>query len=311
NKNKINELNEKLIKEIKNKNKNIILTIPEILNWDDISYFIYPRTRKKKEAIIDIDIYFNNINKNKLSIDSIKQNDKIYGFDENNNQYFCKSVYKCMYYEIKEKNLNYILFSGKWYEVNNIFLGKIDLILKNIKKSNINFPSINTWIEDNKRKIEKEKDYNKKVAHTLDIHLLDAILVKSFTTTEPIEICDLLTNDKQLIHAKHRKGGSSSLSHLFAQGKISAETLLGDNEFRVATHEKLKEKAAGSEEIISVKDFRADDYEIIYLVLGEDTSQVVKNLPFFSRVNLARTYQSLTALGFKVSIAGAKKNALA
>ena len=67
----------------------------------------------------------------------------------------------------------------------------------------------------------------KKAANTHSYHLLDKKLIKSNRTTTSIELCDLMIANKQVYYVKHRKGGSAGLSHLFAQGSVSAEVLLG------------------------------------------------------------------------------------
>lgn len=70
---------------------------------------------------------------------------------------------------------------------------------------------------------------------------MDKKLVKSSRTTTSIELCDLAdVKNKVLIHAKHRKGGSSGLSHLFAQASVASELILGDEEFRAAAREVIE-----------------------------------------------------------------------
>jgi uncharacterized protein (TIGR04141 family) len=56
--------------------------------------------------------------------------------------------------------------------------------------------------------------------------------VKVKGKTTPIEICDLLSEEGRFIHVK-RKLSSSSLSHLFAQGYVSAELLQENSEYRL------------------------------------------------------------------------------
>ena len=50
---------------------------------------------------------------------------------------------------------------------------------------------------------------------------------------------------------------------------------------------------------------RSADYEIVFLILGEDSATFKQNLSFFSKVNLSKTFENLTQRGFWVSIAGA------
>jgi uncharacterized protein (TIGR04141 family) len=114
-----------------------------------------------------------------------------------------------------------------------------------------------------------------------------------------------MTSNKQYIHVKHRKGGSAGLSHLFAQGSVSAEILLGDKSFRIATRKVLKRVNDGLQHTVPLNNFKSDGVEVVFLILGEDSTTLKDNLPFFSKVNLSKAYESLSQRGFTVQIAGA------
>jgi len=129
--------------------------------------------------------------------------------------------------------------------------------------------------------------------------------VKSTRTTTAIELCDLLTSNREFVHVKHRKGGSAGLSHLFSQGSVAAEVLLGDREFRIAARRVLRRVDQQSQELLPSDGFRSTDNEIVYLVLGESSETLKNNLPFFSKVNLTKAYENLSQRGFRVSVAGA------
>lgn len=307
---KINELDKNIVKLIKNKNhEKIIITIPEIIPWDNIFGFSFTRSKKDIKPTISSEQYFKDIIPEKISIEKLK-NDRLFIYDINNieSNY---SIYKCLYTEVKEADNTYIFFSGEWYSIDNNFMTTIDNILSNIEISDLNFPKVETWeeIKDKvkKNKIESEDSYNKKASKEHGYFLLDKKLVKSNKTTSAIELCDLLTEDGKFIHVKHRKGGSAGLSHLFAQGSVSAEMLLGDRQFRVASRKVLKKVNENLPKLIPLDGLKSSSIEIVYLILGEDSSTLVKNLPFFSKVNLSKAYESLSQRGFNVSIAGAEK----
>lgn len=138
-------------------------------------------------------------------------------------------------------------------------------------------------------------------------HLLDKRLIKSNKSTSSVELCDLLSTEKQFIHVKHRKGGSAGLSHLFAQGSVAAEILLGDREFRKSARKVLGTFSNAAREIIPLDNFRSAEYEVVFLILGDDAANVKSNLPFFSKVNLVRAYDSLSQRGYSVKISAAAK----
>lgn len=308
-KSEIATLDKKLIEDIKQKTTNINLTISEIVNWDEIYGFSYTRSKKEIKPTIEKEDYLKNIDNNILNIDLIKR-DKMYVYDiyENKKEY---SIYKCIYFEYEIEEITYILFSGVWYEIDNKFMSRIDQALSQIDISTLPFPKIRTSIvkKEGKEKlnIESEGTYNERAANEFSYHLLDRKLIKSNRTTAPIELCDLMTDNKQFIHVKHRKGGSAGLSHLFAQGNISAEVMLGDKDFRIKARRLLKKIKNGLQHSIALDSFKSNDVEIVFLILGEDSSTLKENLPFFSKVNLSKTYENLSQRGFKVTIAGVDK----
>lgn len=305
-KSEIDHLDGKLIDKIKAKSSEITITIPEIVQWDSIYGFSYTRTKNSIKPTIESKEYLDNIDVATISIDSIKR-DRLFVYDvhENESEY---QIYKCIYFEHKDTDKTYILFSGLWYEIDNSFMTRVDSTLGQINVSPLAFPKVYVWDEikdgKTKSKIESEGDYNERASTSHSYHLLDKKLIKSNRTTTPIELCDLMTDNKQFIHVKHRKGGSAGLSHLFAQGSVSAEILLGDKEFRKKARTVLRRVSSGLQDSVPLNSFKSDGVEVVFLILGEDSASLKSNLPFFSKVNLSKAFENLSQRGFEVSIAG-------
>lgn len=305
----ISRLDNELIDNIKSHSSRVVITIPELIQWDHIWGFSFTRSKSNINPTIDISDYYAHLDIEAVSVDSIKR-DRLFVFDEEEEQTEY-SIYKSIYFEHSQLDKTYILFAGSWYEIDNNFMSRINTTLAQIQISTLSFPEVHTWTEidkgEEKSKIESEGDYNQRAKKDYNYHLLDKQLIKSNRTTTPIELCDLMTDNKQFIHVKHRKGGSAGLSHLFAQGNISAETLLGDRDFRKAARVKLKRVNNGLQDSVPLDRFNSEGVEIIFLVLGEESSTLKDNLPFFSKVNLTKTFENLTQRGFTVKIAGAGK----
>jgi uncharacterized protein (TIGR04141 family) len=305
----ISNLDDYLIAKLKIKSMDICITIPELAQWDTIWGFSFTRSKNNVNPTIEVTDYYLNLDVNAVTSESIRR-DRLFVYDihENETEH---QIYKCIYFEHKLADKVYVLFSGAWYEINDNFMSRIDSILSQIEPTQLPFPEVHTWTETVdgklKEKIETEGDYNERAALENSYHLLDKKLIKSNRTTTSIELCDLMTDNKQYIHVKHRKGGSAGLSHLFAQGSVSAEILLGDKQFRIATRKVLKRVSEGLQHSVPLDNFRSDGVEVIFLILGEGPSTLIKNLPFFSKVNLSKAYESLTQRGFDVKIAGAAK----
>ncbi|MAD70475.1 MAG: hypothetical protein CL538_08250 [Alcanivorax sp.] len=305
-KSEVNSLDKIILKKIKSKSSDVIVTLPEIVQWDEIHGFSFTRSKKSIKPTVETEDYFYNLDPGSVSIESIKR-DRLFVYDVHENE-FEYQIYKCLYFEHKESNKTYILFSGVWYEIDNDFVSRIDAVLAQINISNLIFPKVYIWKETKdgklKSKIETEGDYNSRAANEYSYHLLDKKLIKSNRTTSPIELCDLMTNDKKFVHVKHRKGGSAGLSHLFAQGNVSAEVLLGDREFRKKARNVLKRVSSGLQDSVPIENFKSDGVEVVFLILGEDSKNLKDNLPFFSKVNLSKVFENLSQRGFKVTISG-------
>lgn len=123
---------------------------------------------------------------------------------------------------------------------------------------------------------------------------MDRQLVKHGGGHSAIEFCDLMTDDKKLVHVK-RYSGSAQLSHLFAQGAVSGELFVQDAQFREKLNEKLPQghKLADPAEQPDPR-----EYEIVFaIVVGSDDLDI----PFFSKVSLRNARRRLRGYGYTVT----------
>ena len=109
-------------------------------------------------------------------------------------------------------------------------------------------------------------------------------------------MCDLYGRGRVLIHIK-RYGPSSVLSHLFAQGLVSAQLLSGDPDFRRLANVELplSHRFSNPDNPINPREF-----EVAFGIV--QTEGRVVRLPFFTRVNLKSNVETLRALGYSVSL---------
>ena len=300
----IDALNAQLVQAVSARNPGIIVTLPEIGAWDTILGFSFTRNKDGVRPVIHSTDYINTIpDLARLTVEGLKR-DRLFVHDVDGN-ITEHSVYRCIYFEIADGDKTNIIFDGKWYEVDATFIGRITETLDLIQISTLAFPAVEVWDEGGKSKIESEGDYNTRAAALHGYFLLDKKLVKTDRATSSIELCDLLTPAKQLVHVKHRKGGSAGLSHLFAQGGVAAEIMLGDKAFRKRARTVLRRVNPAARNLVPLDTLKSADYEIVFLILGEGSATLKQNLPFFSKVNLSKAFENLTQRGFRVSIAGA------
>ncbi|ELW9226507.1 TIGR04141 family sporadically distributed protein [Morganella morganii] len=301
-------LDEKLISLMSSQQiDNISVTIPEVISWDNVSGFSFTKSKNNKKPMLDIANYISNLD-DEFTIEILKKH-KVFVFDQNGDS-TSYSLYKSLCCEISENNQVNVLFSGEWYAVDGDFMEDLNRSLDRINISSLDFPKVNEYIEGSELKIETEGNYNTRASENYPYYLLDKKTIKSRTSTTAIELCDLLTNDRKFIHVKHKKGGSAGLSHLFAQGYVSAEAMLSDREFRKKSREVLRRISNNLSDLVPLDNFNSRNYEVVYLILGDENNVVKGKLPFFSKINLCKAYDNLTQRGFTVTICGVGKERL-
>ncbi|MBU4566213.1 MAG: TIGR04141 family sporadically distributed protein [Desulfarculus sp.] len=141
-----------------------------------------------------------------------------------------------------------------------------------------------------------EGAYNTRVASELadQFHLLDVDLARLSGVRSGIEIADLYSIERDFIHVKHY-AGSSVLSHLFAQGKISGELFQMEKEFRVILNEKLPSRF----KLDSIEAHpERNKYGVVYAIIRDVDGPL--DLPFFSKLNIKNSVRALEGLGFRV-----------
>ena len=116
-----------------------------------------------------------------------------------------------------------------------------------------------------------------------------------------IEPCDLFDSRGQFIHVK-RKTRSATLSHLFAQGTVSAECFISDAEFRKNLRKCLEEQGGRFYQAIPLDRPEPSRFGVIYAIITKRSKDWPLNLPFFSRLNLMNAAHHLARLSFKVSL---------
>jgi len=300
---RLKNLDLELINALKIPNGDVSVVPPDVLSWERIDGFSFTRSKKEKRPTLETQAYREALEGIEVTLDVVKR-DRLFIFDGVGLEE-SYSVYQCLYFEFDDgAESSAILFGGQWYEVDKSFNSQIERSLKTIPISKLSFDPIYSWVEGEKVKLESEGDYNARACVSGLYNLLDKQLIKSDRTTTPIEFCDLLTMDGKLIHVKHKKGRSAGLSHLFAQGAVSAEVLLGDREFRKKARVVLRRVNPALVELVPLDKVDSKNFEVVFVVLDEDSDDVRLALPFFSKVNLVRTYEGLNQRGFSVSIIG-------
>ena len=289
----IASLNKELIDHIKNDSlDNPVIAPNKIISYLDIEgYFIsgMNSSHKLKENFYD-DIpsdqfweFLSEKIEDKVILDKLK-NCSLYCWTNDSAQKV-SSIYDSLFIEIEHDNKKFFLNNGDWFRIESSYYSKITNKIDSIKIFSAPvIPSCEIkWSEGefNEKFVASDPDrfklFDKKNFHSPDYG------------HSRIEPADIITREKQFIHVK--KGGSSAnLSHLFAQGVVSAQLYKNEILF-IDEINKLFEEGY----------FKPDDeIEVIYGVIDKRfTKKASEILPFFSMVNLSQHYDNLSNMGVR------------
>ncbi len=288
--------NKKLVNKLKDEqlqDVSVWMAIPEIIEWEDVDGFSY--SGKKEKLVNDITIeYFKDSltedQKSKLDYGFLEKN-KVYCFrSSSGEEYDNWSYFKCLYCEITEKNRKIILTNGKWYEIAKDFVEKVENNYNDTLKESKKFSTIK-FIECEPE--ENENKYNESLAkHLPSGVLMDRKVIRYGGGASSVEFCDVYDLHNQVfIHVKNYYG-SSALSHLFAQGRVSGELFRSDPQFRKKVREKESSLLFDPD-----REPNPSDYKIIFAIISKSEDDL--NLPFFSKVNFKNERRLLNSFGFK------------
>ncbi len=297
-KTKIACLDENLIEKMRiNDTDHVWLAVPNIIDWFGIGGFKY--TKKESEPLhddLDLEEFLDTVRDvDDISIDFLKHRRVSFFHSENEAIPVEWPIYKCLYAEIDLDGERFILTDQNWYRIDTDFVREVETACNLIPQCGIQFPDYNLAEHGANGSNKGELGYNETIVteNPLSRVLLDRKLV-SLKGITPIEFCDVYTTEKQMIHVK-RYGGSSSLSHLFQQGTVSAEFFASDSRFRSEVNQKLPEGRRVPEGEID-----PHNYEVVFLVVSKSDRPL--KLPFFSKVTLRGAARRLKGYRYNVSL---------
>lgn len=292
-------------------NEDLVIAVPELIEWDHISHFHFSfdtDTTFNDPEDVDLSKILKDQEKpKKISVNNLRLW-KLNAYNQNGEIEHSWSLLKCISGQFEFNGNTYIVSEGDYYLVDEDFLSDLDNFISAISDAKYELPIA--------KKDPPEGEYNELASNSSSHYLLlDKRTVRLNSKTSSIEICDILTEDGAFIHVK-RKLGSSSLSHLFAQGSVSADLLLMSIEYRRKTDEMIAKaeldrvKNTGDESFngkfprFSDRAVSPREHEVVYAVAAKWAGrELVDALPFFSKVNLRRHIEDLTRMGYPVSFA--------
>ncbi|POH69955.1 MULTISPECIES: DUF6119 family protein [Cryobacterium] len=301
----IGTLNAVLVDQLRvNDSSNTHMAMPEPIDWEDIAAFRIAGTRTTEYDDLDLPSYLSALGANAaaLTIELLKSRSVSVRYARGGDPDGIWNIFQCLVSEQRVNGQLYVLIEGRWFNVSQSLVDKVDLFVNAL-------PASTAGLTDG-TPAETEPVYNARMASANPdkFLLLDAKIRRPGGAASGIEFCDLLSANGEILHVK-RKSRSSTLSHLFAQGSVSASTFLSDPSYR----DELRKEIVSSVPIASqgawldlVPDGTSavdkSRYVVSYVVLAKSTKPGMEWLPFFSKLNLMQHGKQLASLGFKVSV---------
>ncbi|WP_454785392.1 DUF6119 family protein [Legionella sp. WA2024007413] len=292
-------LNQKLIAAIKNKDENIILTIPDIINYTDALFAAFSGAGK---SLVYSDVFINQyyeylglsqFDVNNLSIDILKKHRLVLTNEDGTPRGEHPSILKCILFNFTHADKTYHLCEGNWYLVSNDFLEKLTVTIDPICADT----TLITYDHDN------EEAFNAACENfSIKRLCLDRknISLQGQHEVEPCDILEIIDNLFIMYHVK-RNTISAQLSHLFNQGLNSIQLIFDEEKvfenLKLLIIEKLPKEELPYK---SVKDLK---FKISYqIITKKNKNGKTSNLPLFSRISFYRAIKSLRRMSIDTEL---------
>ncbi|MDS0136360.1 TIGR04141 family sporadically distributed protein [Amycolatopsis sp. CM201R] len=191
----------------------------------------------------------------------------------------------------------YALTSGAWFRIDRDYLAEVDQYVEEMADLTVSL-GLAEWepkaLQPRKKGDTAEGLYNERLARRRKWQLLDKRNLV-YSRYERIEVCDVLTPARELLCVKNATK-SSTLSHLFAQGSVSA-SLMHQKKYQ-AHLMKFMRRLDGV-----AKYGRREDWTFVYAIATPKPGPLGKSLFFFSKVNLVAHARQIEAAGYRVALA--------
>ena len=293
-------LDNSLMNCINNRNlETVWMAAPELLRWEDqLTFHLKGGLQDYDDLDIEKVLLHVFENRGDITIDEMKKK-HVKVNDASGVKVGEWSYYRCLYGEVNQADSLYLLNEGEWFKVEDNYNQQV--------LNYYNNASISPKQLIDSYEAELEGAYNQRLSESdPSFCLMDKQLVNTGIPQNAIEVCDVITQDKYLIHVK--KGhGSSVLSHLFNQGYVSG-TMLLQQQFRIETNKKMKDGILqGNPDqtkwfFTEKKDYAPSQYTIVFgIITGKPLDR--PKIPFFSKVVFRQIATTLSNQGYSVCLA--------
>lgn len=292
----IEQLNGKLLQALRDKEDNLALTVPDIINYE-VNVFSCFVGCGKKYLYSDVFLgnYYQQLTDNNIPLTGIGiaelRHQKLGIANGNGDIRDEYSIFHCLVFDthLSEGTECYHLCQGSWYKADENFITNLHRYL-DLYYEEQDLPDYNH---------ATESAYNEALAQTKPQYIcLDCEDIRPAGQTQ-IEPCDLYMAKDGVGYLFHVKVStlSASLSHLFNQGVNSVELI----KLEAASKSKLKAlistKIGPNIETIYQAPIDEGRFKVVYAIVSrKDKNKKSLNLPLFSRISLMRSIKTLNLI---------------
>ncbi len=264
---------------------------PEIVSWESIEGFSFVKAASP-EGDLNLGAFLDQIrNPSQLTVHRLKHQRVLLHSANATEPAKSWPVYRTIVAEKSQGQRRFVLSGGEWFEIDKDFATRIAHQVAELPIARLGLPAAKAGAD--------EGSYNRDAANGTTIVSVDKKCAR--IDGDPIELCDLYTAQRQFVHVKRWKA-SSTLSHLFAQGRISAETLISDDGFREEARQVLGKARAAFASHIPKGRPDPKRFQVVFAIIKDGAKGWRRSLPFFSQLNLVRTAAAIRNLGFEVRL---------
>lgn len=275
---------------------------PEIIDWLSVEGFWVSGTRTRRTAglleLPDLDWYLARLPRGEaVTVDKLKRDRLEAHSSADTGVVYRWSLYRSLIADMPAADGRYLFMNGTWFEVARSLIDAVDRYVTTMPTSSVELPTA--------RPGETEPDYNRRMADSAELYLLDRKTLPATETRGRIESCDLVHHDCAFIHVKRYRNASADLSHLFSQALVSATTFHETPSFRSEFRQALIELGMPRTSAHRLApDDRPDpaDFEIGYAIIVPPRVTCASELPFFAKLALMRTARLIEARGYTATL---------
>lgn len=283
----IEDMDSRLVELLKTGSDKVWMAVPEIIDWQVVHQFSHSMAKDApKFEDLHVKSLLEFLYRGDVCVETIRRA-KVYQLGANEQRLgHTWSAYDCLYAEV-DAGGTFVLSGGRWYKVAADYAEAVKKAVGAIPETNLSLPEATLT--------ESEGQYNARAAKLMpDALLLDKKLVYLERHVGGIEVCDLLhRKSNTFIHVK-KWGQSAVLSHLFAQGLVSADLFAHNAQFR----DKARQRIGG--DWVPKERPNAARYEVAFALISRSSKKI--HLPFFSQVNLRACAEQLRGRGYRVTL---------